>query len=48
MAEAPEIFHVDEKGKLTVLDGNPNVMLLQKAQSAEKYCPAGAIRIVKA
>jgi len=48
MAEAPEIFHVDEQGKLTVLDGNPNVMLLQKAQSAEKYCPAGAIRIVKA
>ena len=46
MAEAPEIFHVDEKGKLTVLDGNPNVMLLQKARSAEKYCPAGAIRIV--
>ncbi len=46
MAEAPEIFHVDEKGSLTVLDHNPKAELLGKAQAAEKFCPTGAIRIV--
>lgn len=45
MAEAPEIFHVDENGKLTVLDGTPPMALLEKARAAEKFCPSRAIRI---
>ena len=46
MAEAPEIFHVDEKGSLTLLDHTPGEALLQKARAAEKFCPTGAVRIV--
>jgi len=47
VAEAPEIFHVDEKGSLTVLDYNPKLELMRKALAAEKFCPTRAIRIVK-
>jgi sterol 14-demethylase len=48
MAEAPEIFHVDGQGRLTVLNDNPQAELLQKALAAEKFCPSRAIRIVNA
>ncbi len=44
-AEAPELFHVDERGQLTVLDPHPGPALLDKARAAEKYCPTQAIRI---
>lgn len=47
MAEAPEIFHVDDKGRLTVLDYHPKAELIGKARAAEKFCPAKAIRIVE-
>jgi sterol 14-demethylase len=43
MAEAPEIFHVDDAGNLTVLQENPDMALLEKAKLAEKYCPTKAI-----
>jgi sterol 14-demethylase len=46
MAEAPEIFRVDEKGRLEILDENPSAALIEKARAAEKYCPAQAIKIV--
>ncbi|MDD5036163.1 MAG: cytochrome P450 [Methylococcaceae bacterium] len=46
MTEAPEIFQVDDKGQLTLLDENPPASLLDKAKAAEKYCPNRAIRIV--
>jgi sterol 14-demethylase len=46
MTEAPEIFHVDDDGQLTVLDEQPNAALLDKASAAEKYCPNRAIEIV--
>ncbi|HYE34104.1 cytochrome P450 [Methylocaldum sp.] len=46
MAEAPEIFHVDDKGQLGVLDERPSAALIGKARAAEKYCPNRAIRIV--
>lgn len=46
MAEAPEIFRVDEKGHLTLLSDAPPAALLEKARLAEKYCPTRAIRIV--
>ena len=45
-AEAPEIFQVDDKGSLTVLEYNPKAELLEKARAAEKFCPTRAIRIV--
>ncbi|MFM8331687.1 MAG: ferredoxin [Candidatus Methylumidiphilus sp.] len=45
MSEAPEIFHVDEQGKLTLLDAAPPLELLAKAQAAQKYCPTQAIKI---
>lgn len=44
-AEAPELFHVDDQGKLSVLDPHPDSALLAKARAAEKYCPTRAIRI---
>jgi sterol 14-demethylase len=47
MAEAPEIFHVDEKGHLAILDENPPAELMEKAKAAEKYCPAQAIKVVE-
>jgi sterol 14-demethylase len=46
MAEAPEIFQVDEEGKLTVLTENPEAALLDKARAAEKFCPSRAISLV--
>ncbi len=45
MAEAPELFQVDEDGNLTVLQDNPDLALLEKARQAEKYCPTKAIII---
>ncbi|WP_230988237.1 cytochrome P450 [Bathymodiolus japonicus methanotrophic gill symbiont] len=45
MAEAPEIFQVDDKGLLTVLQEAPDNTLLKKAQAAAKYCPTSAIKI---
>lgn len=46
MAEAPELFQVDEAGRLTVLNAHPPAEMLEKARSAEKYCPTRAIRVV--
>jgi len=46
MAEAAEIFLVDEKGRLKVLDERPSATLIEKARAAEKYCPNQAIKIV--
>ena len=45
MGEAPELFHVDEDGKLTVLNAQPDESLLEKARNAVKYCPTQAIRL---
>ncbi len=45
MAEAPEIFQVDDKGMLTVLQETPDNALLKKAQAAAQYCPTSAIKI---
>ena len=47
MGEAPELFHVDDTGKLTVLNTYPGDDLRDKAQAAAKYCPTQAIRVVK-
>ncbi len=45
MAEAPELFHLDEAGNLALLQETPSVALLTKARQAEKYCPTQAINI---
>ncbi|NOQ14343.1 MAG: cytochrome P450 [Methyloprofundus sp.] len=45
MAEAPQVFQVDDKGTLTVLQETPDNSLLIKAQAAARYCPTGAIKI---
>jgi len=47
MGDAPELFHVDDNGKLTVLNASPDVEWLEKAQAAEKHCPTQAIRLVR-
>lgn len=45
MTEAPELFHVDDEGNVTVLQDKPAPGLLIKARQAEKYCPTKAIKI---
>lgn len=45
MGEAPELFQVDEAGRLTVLNDRPGEPLIAKARAAAKYCPTQAIRI---
>lgn len=45
MTEAPELFHVDDAGNVTVLQENPSLDLLTKARQAEKYCPTKAISV---
>ena len=45
MGEAPELFHVDEEGRLTVLNDQPGDELLEKARAAANYCPTQAITI---
>ena len=43
--DAPEVFHVDDAGKLHVLVEEPAEELRPKLELAVRYCPAGAIRI---
>lgn len=47
MAEAPEVFHVDSNGKLTVLMEEPAPELYEKLRQARKYCPTRAITLVE-
>ena len=43
--EAPEVFQVDEKGFLTVLQENPPEELREKVERAVKYCPTMALKL---
>ena len=45
MGDAPEVFSVDDDGKLTVLLEEPGEALRDKVQSAVRYCPTGAISV---
>lgn len=45
MGEAPELFRVDEEGKLTVLNAHPSPEQLTRARAAARYCPTQAIRL---
>ena len=43
--EAPEVFAVDEDGKMTVLQEEPLEELREKVLRARKYCPTLAITV---
>ncbi len=43
--DAPEVFHVDDDGKLHVLIEEPDESLRSKVELAVRYCPSGALRI---
>lgn len=45
MGDAPEVFRVDDDGKLTVLLEQPPESLRDKVTLAVRYCPTGAIRV---
>ena len=43
--DAPEVFSVDDNGKLTVLLPEPPEEMRSQVELAVRYCPTGAIRI---
>ena len=43
--EAPEVFALDDVGKLTVLQEQPPESLRAQVERAVQYCPTMAIRI---
>jgi len=45
MGEVPEVFKVDDKGFLTILQDRPAEALRAKVEQAVKYCPTGAISV---
>jgi ferredoxin len=45
MGEAPEVFEVDDKGFLNILQEEPPEALREKVELAVKYCPTGALSI---
>jgi sterol 14-demethylase len=45
MGEAPEVFQVDEKGYLAILQEEPAEALREKVELAVKYCPTGALSL---
>ncbi|MEM7435696.1 MAG: ferredoxin [Myxococcota bacterium] len=47
MGEAPEVFQVDDNGYLTILQDHPPEEVHDKVELAAKYCPTGAITLVR-
>lgn len=45
MGEAPEVFKIDDKGFLTILQDHPPEPLRSQVEQAVKYCPTGAITL---
>ena len=45
MGEAPEVFEVDDKGFLNILQEEPAEELREKVELAVKYCPTGALSV---
>ena len=45
--EAPDVFAVPKRGKVTILDANPPEALRADVESAVRYCPTQALRIVE-
>lgn len=45
MAEAPEVFQVDDDDNLNVLDESPPEALRQKVEAAVRLCPKQALKL---
>jgi ferredoxin len=45
MGEAPEVFEVDDKGFLNILQEEPPEELREKVELAVKHCPTGALSL---
>ena len=45
--EAPDVFAVPKRGKVTILDPTPPESLRADVESAVRYCPTQALRIVE-
>ncbi len=45
MAEAPEVFKVDDDDNLHVLDENPPEALRKKVENAVRLCPKQALKL---
>ena len=46
-SEAPEVFAVEEKGQVRLLDEEPPDALRAQVEMAVKYCPTHALKIVE-
>ncbi|MFM1723635.1 ferredoxin [Rhodococcus sp. PAM 2766] len=45
--EAPDVFEVPKRGKVTVRDANPVEALRADVENAVRYCPTQALRIAE-
>ncbi|WFR71909.1 ferredoxin [Prescottella defluvii] len=45
--EAPDVFAVPKRGKVTILDPTPPESLRADIENAVRYCPTQALRIVE-
>ncbi len=45
MEQAPEVFQVDEKDELNILDETPAEKLRQKVEAAVRLCPRQALAL---
>lgn len=45
--EAPDVFEVPKRGKVTVLDQTPPESLRADVENAVRYCPTQALRIAE-
>ncbi|MDH6283062.1 ferredoxin [Rhodococcus sp. LBL1] len=45
--EAPDVFAVPKRGKVTILDPTPPESLRADVENAVRYCPTQALRIVE-
>jgi ferredoxin len=45
MEQAPEVFKVDEKDELHILDESPSEKLRQKIEAAVRLCPRQALAL---
>ncbi|MBW2315243.1 MAG: ferredoxin [Deltaproteobacteria bacterium] len=45
MAEAPEVFEVDEDDKLNILNEEPGEELRTKLEAAVRLCPKQALKL---
>ena len=46
-SEAPEVFAVEDKGQVQLLDEEPAETLRAKVEMAVTYCPTHALKIVE-